>query len=331
MILITGCNGLIGQAIAQLLLKDQRAVRAIKRKNSDLGLLRNIENQIEWIEGDILDISVLEDALEGVTHVVHAAAVVSFAPSQRAEMYQVNVQGTANVVNACLRAKTPKMLFVSSVAALGRPSSPQGLPADTTIIIDENQKWEDSPLNSHYAKSKYLAELEVWRGVAEGLAAVIVNPSIVLGEGDWTRSSTQLFKYAHDEKPFYTEGFVNYVDVQDVAKAAVALLFSDIKDERFILNAGHTTYQKLFSTMAAAFGKKAPAWRVSPALFPFIWRFEVVRSWLTGKAPLITRETAKTARSKFVFDASKLEKQLGFKFDTLEATVERVCKNLFKK
>jgi len=327
MILITGCNGLIGQAIAHLLLQNQPAIRALKRKNSDLGLLCNVANQIEWIEGDLLDISVLENALEGVEYVIHAAAVVSFAPSQRAEMYQVNVQGTANVVNACLRAKVKKMLFVSSVAALGRPS-PQGLAPDAPIFIDENQKWEDSPLNSHYAKSKYLAELEVWRGMAEGLAAVVVNPSIVLGEGDWTRSSTQLFKYAHDQKPFYTEGFVNYVDVQDVAKAVVALLFSDIKNERFVLNAGHTTYQKLFSTIANAFGKKAPSWRVPLALFPFIWRFEAVRSWLTGKAPLITRETAKTARSKFVFDASKLENQLAFKFNTLEATVERVCKNL---
>jgi dihydroflavonol-4-reductase len=326
MILITGCSGLVGQAVARLLLQEKQPVRAIKRANSDLSLLRDIEPQIEWIEGDVLDILSLERAMEGVDYVVHAAAIVSFAPSERAAMYAANATGTANVVNACLQAKVKKIAFVSSIAALGRPA-PNGQPTGT-LVINENQKWEDSPLNSHYAKSKYLAELEVWRGVAEGLPAVVVNPSIILGEGNWNRSSTQLFKYVYDQKPFYTEGFVNYVDLQDVAKAVVTLLFSDIKNERFVLSAGHTTYRQLFEEMAKGFGKKAPDWRISPALIPLLWRIEALRSWLTGKAPLITRETAKTARSRVVFDASKIQKQLNFKFNSLENTVARVCKNL---
>lgn len=326
MILITGCNGLVGQAVARLLLTQNHAIRAIKRPGSDLRLLRDIEDQIEWIEGDVLDVLVLEKALLGVEYVVHAAALVSFAPKQRAEMYQVNVEGTANVVNACLRAGVKKMAFISSIAALGRPV-PTGN-STAAVSINEGQKWEESPLNSHYAKSKYLAELEVWRGVAEGLPVVVVNPSVILGEGDWKRSSTQLFKYVYDQKPFYTEGFINYVDIQDVARAVVALLLSDIKNERFVLNAGHTPYRELFAKMAAAFGKKAPHWRVSPNLIPLIWRIEALRSWLTGNAPLITRETAKTARSRVVFDASKIKKELHFEFNSLDKTVTRVCEYL---
>lgn len=330
MILITGANGLIGSQIARLLLEKGHSLRALKRPNSNLGLLQDVEQQIEWVLGDVLDVASLDKAFEGVQYVVHTAALVSFAPNERAQMYAVNVTGTANVVNACLNSDVQKLIYVSSVAALGRPSV-HGQANGATALIDETQKWEESPLNSHYAKSKYGAELEVWRGVAEGLNVVVVNPSVVLGEGDWHRSSTQLFKYVYDQKPFYTEGFVNYVDGKDVARAVVELTFSESKNERFILNAGTCSYRDLFGIMAAEFHKKAPAWRVSPALIPIVWRIEALRSWLTGKAPLITRETAKTARSRTIYDASKIKKELGFEFTPLNETVRRVCAFLQKK
>lgn len=328
-VFVTGTNGLIGSAIVRRLLKDGHRVRGVRRSTSDMRLLKDIEAQIEWTDADVLDVTALEKALQGVTFVIHTAAVVSFIPRDRTEMYDINVNGTANVVNASLAAGIKKMAFVSSVAALGRPD-PSKLSEHETAIIDEEQKWEESPLNSHYGKSKYLAELEVWRGVAEGLSAVVVNPSMVLGEGDWSRSSTQLFKYVYDEKKYYTEGLINYVDVQDVAEAIVTLLFSEIKNERYILSAGQVTYRELFTKIATAFGKRPPSKAVSSLLAETIWRVEAVRSWLTGSKPLITKETAKTARTKLVYDGQKIKQAIGLTYKPLEETVARVCADLSK-
>jgi dihydroflavonol-4-reductase len=212
------------------------------------------------------------------------------------------------------------------VAALGRPDARKlGAPPDT--LLTEEQRWEESPTNSHYAKTKYLAELEVWRGIAEGLDAVIVNPSLVLGEGDWHRSSSRIFHYVYREKPFYTDGLVNYVDVQDVAEAIHRLLLSDITAERFILNAGSTSYQQLFALIAAAFGKKAPWIRVKPALTAVIWRLEAVRSWLTGNSPLITKDTARSASHRFRYDNRKIEQATCLTFRAPEETIRRVCES----
>jgi len=328
-VFVTGTNGLIGSTVARRLLKGGYRVRGLKRPDSDMRLVKDIQPGIEWIEGDVLDVLSLEEALAGVTYAIHTAAIVSFIPRDRTRMYDINVNGTANVVNAALEEGIKKLAFVSSVAALGRPDPNKVAPGDVTVI-DENQKWEESPLNSNYGKSKYLAELEVWRGVAEGLAAVVVNPSMVLGEGDWQRSSTQLFKYVYDEKKYYTEGLINYVDVEDVAEAVVQLLFSDIKNERYILSAGHVTYRELFTKIATAFGKQPPSKAVSSLMAETIWRVEALRSWLTGSKPLITKETAKTARTKLVYDGQKIKKALGIDYKTLDETVKRVCAFLSK-
>ncbi|MFN8346850.1 MAG: NAD-dependent epimerase/dehydratase family protein [Spirosomataceae bacterium] len=328
-VLVTGANGLIGTALIRQLLAKGHAVRGLKRADSDLSLLNDIHDKIEWMEGDVLDVMSLEKAFEGISYAVHTAAVVSFIPRDRAQMYEINVSGTANIVNAALNARVHKLAFISSVAALGRPD-PRMMEPNKPIVITEDQKWEESPFNSHYGKSKYLAELEVWRGVAEGLNAVVVNPSMILGEGDWTRSSTQLFKYVYDENTYYTEGLINYVDVQDVAAIITDLLFSEIKNERYILSAGSMTYKELFEKMAAGFGRKAPSQKIAPWLAEVVWRVEAVRSRLTGSRPLITKETAKTARTQFIFDGQKVKKALDFEYRALDETVKRVCEALKK-
>ncbi len=330
MILVTGANGLVGAAIVRCLLKNKQVVRALKRSNSDVSSLADLETQIEWVEGDVLDINSLEAAMVGVSQVVHTAAMVFFSPKLRHQMYKVNVEGTANVVNVCMAMGVKKLAFVSSIAAIGRPDVNQ-VDFQKTIHINEEQKWEDSPLNSHYAKSKYQAELEVWRGAAEGLPAVIVNPSIILGEGDWTRSSTQLFKYVYDQNKFYTQGLVNYVDVLDVAAITVQLLLSDIENERFVLNAGTTTYKDLFEQIAQGFNQKAPSIGISPFMSEILWRIEAIRSFFTGKNPLITRETAKSARTRFVYDTDKIQKKINFSFIPLSQTIKRVTDGIKNK
>ncbi len=323
-ILITGATGLVGSATARRFLDKGHTVLALHRAGSDRSLLRGQEERIQWMEGDILDVLSLEKALEKVDYVIHAAAVVSFVPRDTSTMYKVNVEGTANVVNACLKKGIRKLCHVSSVAALGRPD-PRQMEQDVPIVIDETQRWTDSPNNSAYAKSKYLAELEVWRGIAEGLSAVIVNPSLILGEGDWQKSSTQLFKYVYDGKPFYTEGTVNFVDVRDIAQVVVKLTLSDIENERYVLSAGSATYKQLFSVIAKEFDRKPPNIKVGPRLSGVIWRVEAFRSWVTGSRPLITKDTARSAAHHFEYDSTKIKKDLSFDFQPLDKTVERVC------
>ena len=329
-ILITGATGLVGSAVARQFLKENHTVFALVRPGSDKSLLSDIAAKIEWIEGDVLDIGSLEKAITDVDYVVHTAAVVSFVPRDREMMYKVNREGTANVVNVCLQNGIKKLCHVSSIAALGRPDSRKIVPGEE-LIIDEEQRWEESPENSEYAKSKHLAELEVWRGIAEGLNAVIVNPTLILGEGDWSKSSTQIFRYIYKEKPFYTEGIANYVDVLDVADVVCKLIFSEISGERYLLNAGSISYQSLFYNIADAMGKKRPSFKVGSGLAGIIWRAEAVRTWLMGTKPLITKETAQSSARRFRYNSSKIQKAIGFEFQPIEKTIARVCESLTGK
>lgn len=328
-ILVTGATGLVGGAIARQLLEKGHQVVGLCRSKAYRPDFSSQKGHFTWVEGDLLDIVGLQQIVaDGIEQVVHAAAMVSFTPRDHAQMMIVNVEGTANIVNICLAARIQKLCHISSVAAIGRPAPKFGEKASGAIT--EAYRWEESPLNSAYAKSKYLAELEVWRGVAEGLTTVILNPSIVLGEGDWNRSSTQLFRYVYDQKPFYTDGWVNYVDVQDVAEVAARLLASPIHSERFILNADTVPYRVLFEEIARGFHKKPPLWRLSPALIGVLWRVEALRSSLTGSRPLITRETALSASHHFRYPSDKLLQTLDFRFRPLDHTIRRVCESLEK-
>jgi nucleoside-diphosphate-sugar epimerase len=323
-VFITGATGFIGSHIARRYLAEGHPVSVLYRPQNGYGLLADVADQIIWQEGDVLDIPSLEAAILPNIDVIHAAAIVSFTPKDRDRMEQINVEGTANIVNVCLKAGVRKLGYVSSVAAIGRPVAKGGKPGEP-VVVDEDQKWEESPNNSTYAKTKYLAELEVWRAVAEGLNAVMVNPSVVLGVGDWSRSSLQLIKYVQDEKPFYPAGLVNYVDVLDVTDALVRLMQSEITAQRFILNGGTIPYRSLLEQIAVVLGKRPPTMRVPPVLTQLLWPLEAVRSWLTGKAPLITRETARSASALYRYDGRKIEQVLRFQYRSLNETLQRVA------
>lgn len=327
--LITGISGLVGSAIARNFLQKGISVKALIREDSNLSLIKDIVSNIIFIEGDILDILSLENAMEDVDYVIHSAAIVSFSPSDRTKMEKVNIEGTANVVNVCLSRKVKKLCFVSSISTLGRPSKIEDI-FNFEVKIDERQKWVESDLNSHYAKTKYLAEAEVWRGEAEGLKIVVVNPTIVLGEGDWFKSSTKIFKYVYDEKPFYTSGYLNYVDVADLAEIVERLTVSEISGERFAITSGSVSYKDFFEKIAKRFNKKPPYFLIKPWLMAIIWRFEAMKYWLFGTFPLITKETAKTSSMRIIYSGNKISNTLNFKFKDLDQTLERVCTHLLK-
>jgi nucleoside-diphosphate-sugar epimerase len=192
--------------------------------------------------------------------------------------------------------------------------------------VNEDAKWSEENNLSGYGKSKYFAELEVWRGISEGLCAVIVNPTIILGVGNWNDSSAATFKNAYQEFPFFTEGISGFVDAEDVARCMTDLMKSDVKEERFIITAENLSFREVFSIMARKFDKRPPKWKVSPMLASIVWRWEKIKSFITGEDPLLTKETAQTAQMKVYFDNSKLLKFLpGFSFKPLEQSIAESC------
>jgi dihydroflavonol-4-reductase len=319
MVLVTGGTGFLGSYIIKQLVEKGYAVKAIRRSNKlPFWISKEIFDSVQWIDGDVLDVVALQDAMEGVDTVIHSAAVVSFATKDRKNMYQVNVEGTANVVNMALEKNVRRLVHISSVAALGRTTSGGH--------VNEEKKWEESKVNTHYAKSKFKAELQVWRGMAEGLEAVIINPSTILGYGDWHSSSCAIFKNIYDGFNWYTSGINGFVDVEDVAKATIALMESNINEQRFIVNGDTWSFQKLQDTIADGFGKKHPGKKATPFLMAIAWRMEKLKSLFTGKNPLLTKESARVALSQTWFENDKILKALpGFSFTPLEETIKKAC------
>ncbi len=319
-ILITGGTGFLGSYIIKQLVEKNYAVRAIRRGNKlPTWISKEITDKVEWVEGDILDVVALQDAMESVDTVIHSAAIVSFLRKDREQMYQVNVEGTANVVNMALEKNVSRLVHISSVAALGRTAGGGH--------VNEEKKWEESKVNTHYAKSKFKAELHVWRGVSEGLDAVILNPSTILGFGDWHSSSCAIFKQVYEGFNWYTPGINGFVDVEDVAKATLLCMESDISEQRFIINGDTWPFKKLQDTIADNFKKKRPGRKTTPFLLAIAWRLEKLKSLLTGKKPLLTKESARVAQSQTFFENDKILKALpGFSFTPLEETIENACK-----
>ncbi|HMI59714.1 MAG TPA: NAD-dependent epimerase/dehydratase family protein [Puia sp.] len=320
-VLVTGGTGFLGAYIIRELVAKGYSVRAIRRGNSLPAFIPPaILEKVEWISGDILDVTGLEDAMEDSDAVIHAAAKLSFAARDRREMFSTNINGTANVVNIALEKNIKRLIYVSSVAALGRTGNGER--------VTEEKKWGDSKWNTNYAISKYHGEVEVWRGIGEGLPAAIVNPSTLLGYGDWNNSSCTLFRNAFREFPWYTEGVNGFVDVTDAARAVVCLLESDVSGERYILNGDNWTFRHLFEEMADGLGKRRPSREATPFLANIAWRMARLKSILTGQPSILTRESAIVARSKTFFDNNKILQQLpGFRFTPLDETIKRACNN----
>lgn len=321
--LVTGASGLVGIHLIRALLKEGDEVVALYRSAIPAELTAAEIQQVQWVQGDILDVVFLVELMTGCERVYHCAGLVSFNPSKADVLMKINVEGTANVVNAALATGVQKLVHVSSVAALGRKRN------NTTVT--ENVKWDDNANPSVYGMSKYLGELEVWRAISEGLNAVIVNPVIILGLAQWGTGSSAMFRNAFNEFPWYTEGVSGFVDAADVATAMVLLMKSDITGERYILSAENKSYRSIFTEMALAFGKKPPTRKVNPTLAAIVWRIEKVKSLITGKEALLTKETAETAQQKVSFDNSKILKALpGFTFKPVSQTIRDCCAGYLK-
>ena len=313
-ILVTGGTGFLGSYLLRYLVEmGFTQIHAIKRKNSPMDLVASVKDQINWLEGDILDIPFLETVLEGKQQIYHCAAMVSFQSKDKKRMMEINDQGTSNIVDVAITKNIEKLVHTSSIAALGRN--------ETDDTLDENAVWEYNNFNSNYAKSKYRAEMHVWRGIAEGLTAAMVNPALILGSGFWNAGTPKMFKTLSRSFPFYPKGGTGVVDVRDVARFMISLMNSDIVAERFVLSGENISYQSLFGQIAKSTEAKPPHTLIPEWLSQITWRLEWIRSRLTGANPLYTKENAATTKHYFKYKNEKSKSVFDFEYTPIEKTL----------
>ncbi len=321
-ILITGATGFLGSEVALQLVQSGQNIRCTKRPSSTIPqVLQFYAGAIEWVDADLMDIFALEDALQGITQVYHSAAWVSLKQADKEPMIRTNVTGTANLVNLCVQ-KGIRLVHVSSIAAIGT--------AKPGELITENDHLDSSTESDGYALSKLESEMEVWRGIAEGLDAVIVNPSLIIGPNAGILGSGQLFETVRKGLKVYTTGSAGFVDVQDVAKCMIALMNSDITAERYIISAENRNYQQLTTEIAKGFGVKPPTILAKPWMMEVAWRFAALVSLLTGKPPMLDKIAAKSATLNKNFDNTKIKRAIGIDFKPISQTIIETCVALGK-
>jgi len=329
-VFITGISGLLGTHLAARLLREGHTLYAPVRSEASaqkalqhLKLYTNTDssqqNTIFFSTGSLSEPHTYREALAQADVVVHAAGLVSFDPGRKKELYETNVKGTEDLVNAALAESVPYFVHISSVAALS------GKTANRTF--SEIPLGPPGPGKSAYATSKYLGEREVWRGMQEGLQAVILNPSVILGFHDWQQGSSAMFQRAWKGLNFYTHGATGFVTADDVVEAIMACIASKISEERFIISAENLPFRTVFQTMAEAFHKAPARWYAGPLLTALYTRAEAVMAAVSGRYPLVTRESAASAHAVRSFDNSKSLEALHLRYTPVLPAVQEICKN----
>ena len=330
MILVTGGTGLVGSHLLYNLAKEGHALRATYRDEDRIELTKKvfgyytdtplaIFESIQWVRADIMDIPALEIAFKDITQVYHCAAFISFDPRDAKKLHKANTIGTANIVNLCIATKVQKLCYVSSIATIGNPSRKEA--------ANEKTDFNESLANC-YARSKYQAEMEVWRGSQEGVKVIIVNPGVILGPGFWDNGSGILFQKIYNGLQFYTTGGTGFIAARDVAGAMVDLMNSTFKNERYILVSKNLSYQEVITKIAASLNRKPPKNRLKKWQLAILWRLDWFKSSLIRTPRTLSKKMAESLDSPSSYDTTKIEKSLGYEFDDLDKTIE-FCATIF--
>jgi dihydroflavonol-4-reductase len=328
MILVTGGTGLVGSHLLYQLTSQNKQVRAIYRASKSLEAVKKVFSyftdnsdalfsKIDWIKADITDVPSLEKVFVNVDIVYHVAALVSFNPKEYRKMRQVNIDGTANIVNYSIAYNVQKLCFVSSISAIGDS-------INNEVVTEEND-WSIESGNNGYSITKHGAEMEVWRASQEGIDVIVVNPGVILGAGFWNLNTGQLFSKVAKGFPYFTEGVTGFVGVVDVAKAMINLTESAIKNEGFILVSENRSFKDIFSEIAKNLDKKPPTIKISKAVTFFLSSADAIISFITGKKRAITKYTAKSLHSKTYYSSEKIKNSLGFEFTPVKSVIKEVC------
>lgn len=329
MIFVTGATGLVGSHLIISLLQKGYQVRALKRKTADLWRVKKVFEwysasaedlfaMVEWVEGDILDYFSIEDALDGVNIIYHCAAYVSFDRRKRKRIMEVNVEGTTNLVNAALKKGVKRFCHLSSIAALG--SKKDGM------MITEDSFWAPGGKQSIYAESKFRSEAEVWRGVEEGLEAVVFHPSVIIGPGNWKNGSGLFFDRVYQGISFYTPGITGYVDVRDVTDAMILLTesqnFAMACNRKFLINAENLEFQQFLSMIAASLHKPAPKYRAGYYMLKAAGAILQLFALISGREAILNKDIISSALRKNYYDGSRICHQFGFRYRPVSEAIK---------
>ncbi len=333
-ILVTGATGMVGSHLLFKLVGNGNDIIALKRRSSIIKRVLKTFNyysdnaeelfsEIRWVEGDILDYQSIENALTDVDFVFHAAAEIGFDSKKKSHIIKNNIKGTANVVNASLKCGIEKLCHVSSIAALDSRSN--------GTVIDEEIYKSDIEKPTAYSVSKFQSELEVWRGISEGLKAVIVNPSIILGPGKWDKGSPLMIKTVWEGMKYFTNGASGFTDVRDVVDIMIKLTESDVEAERFIINTENLLYKEVFSNIAVNLGKDKPSLHANSFMLQSARILDSIRSKLLRKQAKLTKETVSAATNKSSYSNKKITKTLNYKFISINDSIKDICEVFLKE
>ncbi len=328
MIFVTGSTGLLGSHIVVWLLNSGESVKALYRSEERKEVIHRLLRyyypdkydalvaNLHWYRGDILETEDLEEGMSGCTGVVHCAALVSFQKDDFYRLWEMNRTGTANVVNVALASGISYFVHISSTAAVGT----DGMQEDG--LKRESNHWNANEKVSTYSYTKYSAEKEVWRGIEEGLKAVIINPSVIFGPGSWEESSLTIFRTLNNGLKYYTKGGNAFVDVRDVADVVLRLYQEQIHSERFLITGNNLLFKELFDRISEELNVRAPYKPAGRFMSGLAWRLSAFVSAFSGKEPTITKDTARSAQEITYYSTEKIRKQFpDFEFRKLEDTI----------
>lgn len=335
MIFVTGATGLVGTHLLIKLVEEKHQIRALYRTPAKKEYAKRVflqcckeEDQdafdaIEWVQGDLNDIPGLTEAFKEVTHVYHCAAMISFNPSHFKKLRKINIEGTANIVNLSLIHNIQKLCYVSSIATL----SEQG----EQYPINETTEWNPEVSDSVYAITKYGAEMEVWRGMQEGLDVVIVNPGIIIGRGFFNTGSGYLFKKIHKGMRYYTTGTTGYIGVDDVITIMYTLLTSEIKNERYVLVSENLSFKSAFTLIATALHKPIPKKKVSPFLLKTAYYADLISHILFRTKRTLFKSSIQSAFSNAYYENEKIKKELTYSFTPVKKAIDTTASFFLKE
>ena len=328
MILVTGGTGLVGSHLLLHLLQMGHEVRATHRKSSKLIEVRKVFSyysessielfdKIEWVLADINDISALENAFNGIEKVFHAAALISFDPNDFDRLMKINVEGTANIVNLCIAKNVQKLCYVSSIAAIGKS-------LDKSTITEKNE-FSDQYADV-YSRSKYGAELEVWRGSQEGLSVVMVNPGIIIGPGFWNGGSGTLFTTANKGYTYYPPSGSGFVTVNDVVRLMRVAMNSNIEKERFIAVSENCSYKEILVLFTKNLSVKAPTKELQLWQLRLLRLLDIVWNLISRNGRRITKNGINALKQRNYYENEKARELLDFNFEPIKDTIVFSCR-----
>jgi len=321
-VLITGATGYIGSALTQYLHQHHGTSLRLKALVRSTSLRHHLDSlPIDWIYGDLLHPASLWDATEGVDVVFHCAALVSFHQKDYRRLYRANVIGTRNLVNACLKNHVKRLVHVSSTAAIGS----NGLRASE--LSTEQTPFHAWQHQIGYMLSKYLSEFEVWRGVAEGLDSVIVNPSVVLGDLEERLHSASEFiaDLFRGIIPFVPNGATGFVDIRDVVFAIEQAWKHGKTGERYIISSENLSYRALAERISRFRGARSrDIADLPPTLGFIIGGICDVLAFFSNFRSAITFDTMRLSEKTLRYDNRKSIEQLGLRYRSLDETIERI-------